>query len=190
MCVCVCVCVCLWLFRWLIYHTLAKYLASVRTDFRSNSAFKTSPLSFFFFLHYVAAYRHSTSSAVLCYVVFQAPRLCGGILGTLQLPKFPNNSGNTWQSIRCSAMLFPCKLFACTHINIVTQGRSQSLLITVALLPFSLSLSLSPSQACIDDNVDMVTFLVEHGAGINQPDNEGWIPLHAAASCGYLDIAE
>lgn len=45
-------------------------------------------------------------------------------------------------------------------------------------------------QACIDDNVDMVTFLVEHGAGINQPDNEGWIPLHAAASCGYLDIAE
>ncbi|TMS02781.1 Protein phosphatase 1 regulatory subunit 12A, partial [Larimichthys crocea] len=44
--------------------------------------------------------------------------------------------------------------------------------------------------ACIDDNVDMVTFLVEHGAGINQPDNEGWIPLHAAASCGYLDIAE
>ncbi|KAL2102843.1 hypothetical protein ACEWY4_002011 [Coilia grayii] len=45
-------------------------------------------------------------------------------------------------------------------------------------------------RACIDDNVDMVTFLVEHGAGINQPDNEGWIPLHAAASCGYLDIAE
>ncbi|KPP63746.1 protein phosphatase 1 regulatory subunit 12A-like, partial [Scleropages formosus] len=44
--------------------------------------------------------------------------------------------------------------------------------------------------ACIDDNVDMVTFLVEHGANINQPDNEGWIPLHAAASCGYLDIAE
>ena len=45
-------------------------------------------------------------------------------------------------------------------------------------------------QACIDDNVDMVTFLVEHGANINQPDNEGWIPLHAAASCGYMDIAE
>lgn len=47
---------------------------------------------------------------------------------------------------------------------------------------------LSP-QACIDDNVDMVTFLVEHGASIDQPDNEGWLPLHAAASCGYLDIA-
>ncbi|KAF3825975.1 hypothetical protein GH733_006089 [Mirounga leonina] len=45
-------------------------------------------------------------------------------------------------------------------------------------------------KACIDDNVDMVKFLVENGANINQPDNEGWIPLHAAASCGYLDIAE
>ncbi|KPP72690.1 protein phosphatase 1 regulatory subunit 12A-like [Scleropages formosus] len=44
--------------------------------------------------------------------------------------------------------------------------------------------------ACIDDNLDMVIFLVEHGACVNQPDNEGWIPLHAAASCGYLDIAE
>uniref|UniRef100_A0A452IWI4 Protein phosphatase 1 regulatory subunit n=1 Tax=Gopherus agassizii TaxID=38772 RepID=A0A452IWI4_9SAUR len=36
----------------------------------------------------------------------------------------------------------------------------------------------------------MVKFLVENGANINQPDNEGWIPLHAASSCGYLDIAE
>uniref|UniRef100_A0A8D2MT72 Protein phosphatase 1 regulatory subunit n=1 Tax=Zonotrichia albicollis TaxID=44394 RepID=A0A8D2MT72_ZONAL len=50
--------------------------------------------------------------------------------------------------------------------------------------------SQSRTQACIDDNVDMVKFLVENGANINQPDNEGWIPLHAAASCGYLDIAE
>ncbi|MEE6480697.1 hypothetical protein FKM82_012650 [Ascaphus truei] len=45
-------------------------------------------------------------------------------------------------------------------------------------------------MACIDDNIDMVKFLVENGASINQPDNEGWIPLHAASSCGYLDIAE
>ncbi|CAI9541902.1 unnamed protein product [Staurois parvus] len=36
----------------------------------------------------------------------------------------------------------------------------------------------------------MVKFLVENGASINQPDNEGWIPLHAASSCGYVDIAE
>ncbi|OXB73917.1 UNVERIFIED_CONTAM: hypothetical protein H355_008112 [Colinus virginianus] len=49
---------------------------------------------------------------------------------------------------------------------------------------------LAHQGACIDDNVDMVKFLVENGANINQPDNEGWIPLHAAASCGYLDIAE
>ena len=85
---------------------------------------------------------------------------------------------------------------SCVHVD--TWGRSLHFPFIVTSFPFSLSLSLflspSPSpclsQACIDDNVDMVTFLVEHGAGINQPDNEGWIPLHAAASCGYLDIAE
>uniref|UniRef100_A0A8C6ENA4 Protein phosphatase 1 regulatory subunit 12C n=1 Tax=Marmota marmota marmota TaxID=9994 RepID=A0A8C6ENA4_MARMA len=27
------------------------------------------------------------------------------------------------------------------------------------------------------------------GATVNQADNEGWTPLHVAASCGYLDIA-
>lgn len=36
----------------------------------------------------------------------------------------------------------------------------------------------------------MVTFLLEHGANVNQVDNEGWTPLHAAASCGHSDIAE
>ncbi|KAJ8778517.1 hypothetical protein J1605_013486 [Eschrichtius robustus] len=36
----------------------------------------------------------------------------------------------------------------------------------------------------------MVKFLVENGASVNQQDNEGWTPLHAAASCGYLNIAE
>ncbi|NXP84959.1 MYPT2 phosphatase, partial [Passerina amoena] len=45
-------------------------------------------------------------------------------------------------------------------------------------------------QACIDENLDMVKFLVENGANVNQQDNEGWIPLHAVASCGYLNIAE
>ncbi|KAB0377328.1 hypothetical protein FD755_011772, partial [Muntiacus reevesi] len=44
--------------------------------------------------------------------------------------------------------------------------------------------------ACIDENLDMVKFLVESGASVNQQDNEGWTPLHAAASCGYLNIAE
>ncbi|XP_039629770.1 protein phosphatase 1 regulatory subunit 12C isoform X2 [Polypterus senegalus] len=45
-------------------------------------------------------------------------------------------------------------------------------------------------QACIDENLEMVQFLVEHGANVNQSDNEGWTPLHVAASCGYSDIAE
>ncbi|NXF45929.1 MYPT2 phosphatase, partial [Oceanites oceanicus] len=45
-------------------------------------------------------------------------------------------------------------------------------------------------QACIDENLDMVKFLVENGAKVNQQDNEGWTPLHAVASCGYLNIAE
>uniref|UniRef100_S4RZ36 Protein phosphatase 1 regulatory subunit n=1 Tax=Petromyzon marinus TaxID=7757 RepID=S4RZ36_PETMA len=44
--------------------------------------------------------------------------------------------------------------------------------------------------ACIDENFDMVKFLVERDANINQADNEGWTPLHAAASCGYIDIAK
>ncbi|CAG5128326.1 unnamed protein product, partial [Candidula unifasciata] len=44
-------------------------------------------------------------------------------------------------------------------------------------------------QACIDDNLEMVEFLVEHGADIDVCDNEGWTPLHATASCAFLDIA-
>lgn len=38
--------------------------------------------------------------------------------------------------------------------------------------------------------MDMVSFLVEHQASVNQADSEGWTPLHVAASCGYPDIAE
>ncbi|XP_023563747.1 protein phosphatase 1 regulatory subunit 12C [Octodon degus] len=45
------------------------------------------------------------------------------------------------------------------------------------------------SGACIDENLEVVRFLVEQGATVNQADNEGWTPLHVAASCGYLDIA-
>ncbi|XP_011698880.1 PREDICTED: protein phosphatase 1 regulatory subunit 12A-like isoform X5 [Wasmannia auropunctata] len=45
-------------------------------------------------------------------------------------------------------------------------------------------------QACIDDDLDMVEFLVEQGADINRGDNEGWTPLHATASCGFVSIAK
>lgn len=39
-------------------------------------------------------------------------------------------------------------------------------------------------QACIDDNLEMVNFLISKGADFNACDNEGWTPLHATASCG------
>lgn len=47
-----------------------------------------------------------------------------------------------------------------------------------------------PPQACIDENMEVVQFLVESGADVNQADNEGWTPLHVAASCGYRHIAQ
>ncbi|KAL8176766.1 UNVERIFIED_CONTAM: hypothetical protein K2H54_038427 [Gekko kuhli] len=45
-------------------------------------------------------------------------------------------------------------------------------------------------KACIDENMEVVEFLVENGADVNQADNEGWTPLHVAASCGYIEIAQ
>lgn len=50
--------------------------------------------------------------------------------------------------------------------------------------------SLISVQACIDDNLDMVEFLVKHRADVNKGDNEGWTPLHATASCGFISIAK
>lgn len=35
----------------------------------------------------------------------------------------------------------------------------------------------------------MVEFLVQQGSDVNRPDNEGWTPLHATASCGFVSIA-
>ncbi|XP_053117146.1 protein phosphatase 1 regulatory subunit 12C isoform X4 [Hemicordylus capensis] len=45
-------------------------------------------------------------------------------------------------------------------------------------------------QACIDENMEVVEFLLANGADVNQADNEGWTPLHVAASCGYIEIAQ
>lgn len=36
----------------------------------------------------------------------------------------------------------------------------------------------------------MVEFLVKQGADVNRGDNEGWTPLHATASCGFMYIAK
>lgn len=45
-------------------------------------------------------------------------------------------------------------------------------------------------QACIDNNIEMVEFLIDKGIDINIGDNEGWTPLHATASCGYVSIGQ
>nr|XP_061792376.1 protein phosphatase 1 regulatory subunit 12C-like [Nerophis lumbriciformis] len=45
-------------------------------------------------------------------------------------------------------------------------------------------------QACIDGSMEMVSFLLENGANVNQVDSEGWTPLHVASSCGYREIAD
>lgn len=51
------------------------------------------------------------------------------------------------------------------------------------------TISSTSLKACIDDNLEMVEFLIEHGADINRQDNEGWTPLHATASCGWVSKA-
>jgi ankyrin repeat protein len=43
-------------------------------------------------------------------------------------------------------------------------------------------------QCCIDDDFEMVQKLVKLGVRVDIQDNEGWTPLHAAASCGHDHI--
>lgn len=45
-------------------------------------------------------------------------------------------------------------------------------------------------QACIDDDENLVRYLVTHGATIDAQDKEGWTPLFAAISCNYLPITK
>uniref|UniRef100_A0A452VKF2 Protein phosphatase 1 regulatory subunit n=1 Tax=Ursus maritimus TaxID=29073 RepID=A0A452VKF2_URSMA len=80
----------------------------------------------------------------------------------------------------------PVSPFLCHHPHLGSPGLSLR-----GSWPFPPWLTAVPSapQACIDENLEVVRFLVEQGATVNQADNEGWTPLHVAASCGYLDIA-
>ena len=39
-------------------------------------------------------------------------------------------------------------------------------------------------------NIECVKFLVEFGCDINYADNDGWTPLHCAASCNHITIVE
>lgn len=43
-------------------------------------------------------------------------------------------------------------------------------------------------KAVIDQNLDVVQYLVENNADIDAQDNEGWTPLMAGVSCDFGDI--
>jgi protein phosphatase 1 regulatory inhibitor subunit 16B len=52
------------------------------------------------------------------------------------------------------------------------------------------SLWLFPSQCCIDNFEEIVKLLLSHGANVNAKDNELWTPLHAAATCGHINLVK
>ncbi|XP_055620116.1 protein phosphatase 1 regulatory subunit 16A isoform X3 [Toxorhynchites rutilus septentrionalis] len=45
-------------------------------------------------------------------------------------------------------------------------------------------------QCCIDDNAEMLNLLLDFGANVNAQDSERWTPLHAAATCGHLNLVK
>lgn len=45
-------------------------------------------------------------------------------------------------------------------------------------------------QCCIDNNADMLALLLDYGANVNAQDSEKWSPLHAAATCGHLNLVK
>jgi protein phosphatase 1 regulatory inhibitor subunit 16B len=53
-----------------------------------------------------------------------------------------------------------------------------------------LTLPLFPSQCCIDNFEEIVKLLLSHGANVNAKDNELWTPLHAAATCGHINLVK
>ena len=59
-----------------------------------------------------------------------------------------------------------------------------------SVLNVSLCFIFFNSQACIDENVELVELLVNNDAFLDARDDEGWTPLHAAASAGNVEIAQ
>ena len=53
-----------------------------------------------------------------------------------------------------------------------------------------LALSPCPSQCCIDNFEEIVKLLLSHGANVNAKDKELWTPLHAAATCGHINLVK
>ncbi|MDD0107604.1 ankyrin repeat domain-containing protein, partial [Shigella flexneri] len=53
-----------------------------------------------------------------------------------------------------------------------------------------LTLPVSPLQCCIDNFEEIVKLLLPHGATVTAKDNELWTPLHAAATCGHINLVK
>lgn len=45
-------------------------------------------------------------------------------------------------------------------------------------------------QCCIDNNEEMLLLLLNYNADVNAEDSEKWTPLHAAATCGHLNLVK
>ena len=43
-------------------------------------------------------------------------------------------------------------------------------------------------QCCIDGLEEMMRVLLENGANVDSRDSELWTPLHAAATCGHINL--
>ncbi|XP_076449866.1 protein phosphatase 1 regulatory subunit 16A-like [Babylonia areolata] len=45
-------------------------------------------------------------------------------------------------------------------------------------------------QCCIDDSEELMKLLLDHNANVNACDSEMWTPLHAAATCGHMNLCK